>query len=344
MNFLVVTYHLPHPNGTATGRQVFGVWDGIRSLGHNVRAWAWGAAPAGLEPPEWVELRPFHDPGGWRGKPVTLRRPRWGLAGAGWRLPSDVIGWAEEPESYAVIAAMPQRGLTVPHSAWLDALALRRITPAAVQSARAERYAARRASWCVAFSDRVARAVGAAHVVAVAQSVPAAAMPPVEEPVALLIADWSWRPNEVARQRLLRWWPQVRNRLPEARLLLAGRGPGIRTDVPGVQQLGVVDDPVDVMSRAAVLAFPVPHTSGTKMKVLDAMAHGLPVVTTAGGAEGVLADRSALAVARDDEFVEVLVDVLSDPARRHRMATAARLAVQDKHAPEWAATQRLALL
>jgi len=344
VNFLVVTYHLPHPNSTATGRQVFGVWDAIRSLGHDVRAWAWGTPPAGLTPPEWVELRPFHDPGGWRRKPATLRRPRWGLAGAGWRLPTDVLAWAEEPESYPAIAAMPQRGLTLPHSAWLDALALRRITPAVVQSARAERFAARRSTCCVAFSDRVARADGSAQVVPVAQPLPVDALPLVEEPVALLIADWSWRPNEVARQRLLRWWPQVRSRLPEARLLLAGRGPGIRTDVPGVQQLGAVGDPVDVMRQAAVLAFPVPRTSGAKMKVLDAMAHGLPVVTTVGGREGVLAEPSGLAVARDDEFVEVLVDVLSDPARRRRMSAAGRLAVQQQHLPEQAARQRLELL
>lgn len=344
MKFLVVTYHLPHPHGTATGRHVHTVWEAVRAQGHDVQAWSWGDAPAGLTAPEWVQRRPFHDAGGWRRTAHTLRRPRFGLADAGWALPGDRLAWAEEPESYAAIAAASWRGLTVPHSALLDALALREPRPATVQSVRAERWSTGRANVSVALSARVARATGARHVVPV--TLPdAAQVPLVDEPVAVLLADWSWRPNVVALQRLLAVWPTVRRRVSDARLVVAGRGdPGVAA-TPDVEVVGEVDRVDDVLARAAVLAFACPATSGAKMKVLDALTRGVPVVTTAAGVEGLILTPGAVAVAAPGEsYAAALGDVLLDPARRARMAAVAREDVRRHHSPQAAAAARLALV
>jgi hypothetical protein len=128
----VVTYHLPHPDGTATGRHVFAVWDAIRAMGHEVDAWCWGDPPAGLEPPEWVRCAHYHDAGGWRRLPSTIRRPRAGLADVGWEPAADAVAWAEEPESYAAVATAGRRGVSVYHSTVLDAIALRRPRAAVV--------------------------------------------------------------------------------------------------------------------------------------------------------------------------------------------------------------------
>ncbi|HWB67951.1 MAG TPA: hypothetical protein VG708_14100, partial [Mycobacteriales bacterium] len=214
MRFAVVSYHLPHPDGTATGRHVYAVWDAVRAMGHHVEAWCWGDAPAGLEPPEWVTVRPVRDQ---RSKLATLRRPRWGLAMDDWRPPAEAVGWAEEPESYAAIASAERRGTTTYHSELLDALALRRFRPAVVQSMRAERRAVRGADVAITFSARVARAVGIPHRCPVTQPIPTEVLPVVAEPVAVLLANWGWPPNRQALQRLLAQWPQVRRRVPDAR-------------------------------------------------------------------------------------------------------------------------------
>jgi hypothetical protein len=160
MKIAVVSYHLPHPDGTATGRHVYAIWDAVRAMGHDVNVWCWGEPPAGLQPPEWVRSERFHDPGGWRRKPATLINPRGAIADAGWTPPADAVAWAEEPESYPAIAAAARRGVTVYHSTRLDAVALRRPRLAAIQSMRAERRAVRRAGIAITFSDRVAAAVG----------------------------------------------------------------------------------------------------------------------------------------------------------------------------------------
>lgn len=347
MRFAIVTYHLPHPEGTANGRHVFAVWEAIRALGHDVEAWCWGDPPAGLHAPDWVRCERYHDPGGWRRLPATLRHPRGGIAAAGWRPPPDAVVWAEEPESFAAVEPAARRAVSVPHSAVLDAVALRRPRPSVVQSARAERRAVRRADVAIAFSERVAGAVHARHVCPITLPVPADPLPLVTQPVAVLLADWSWPPNQVALDRLLRGWPEVRAAVPQARLRLAGRGMAQRPAAPGVEVVGEVARTRDVLAEAAVLAFPSPPTSGPKMKVLDALAHGVPVVTTEAGVEGLGAGNAAgtaVAVARDRDFARLLADVLGDPARRAQMAAAGRALVAEHHSPQRAAQARLALL
>jgi glycosyltransferase involved in cell wall biosynthesis len=344
MKIEVVTYHLPHPDGTATGRHVFAIWDAVRALGHDVSAWCWGRPPAGLEPPSWVRCQEFHDAGGWRRKPTTLVRPRGGLAAVGWQPTDDAVAWAEEPESYAAVVSAARRGVTIYHSSVLDAMALRRPRPDVVQSARAERYVVRHAGVAITFSPRVARVTGVRELCPVTLPIPPAPLDLVADPVAVMIADWAWPPNQAALHRLFGYWRTVREAVPGATLLIAGRGLTV-TDIPsGVEIVGEVATPSDALRRAAVLAFPCPPTSGPKMKVLDALAWGLPVVTTPAGVEGIQVDEDAVAVADDAGFTQALIDVLTDPARRERMAALGRAGVLAHHTPQQAAAARLALI
>ncbi|HVW81457.1 MAG TPA: glycosyltransferase family 4 protein [Mycobacteriales bacterium] len=344
MKIEVVTWHLPHPDGTATGRHVFAIWDAVRQLGHDVSAWCWGRAPEGLEPPSWVRCEPFHDPGGWRRKPATLVRPRAGIASVGWQPSAGAVAWAEEPESYAAIESADRRGVTIYHSERLDAKALRRPRPAVVQSMRTERYVVRKAGVAITFSPRVARVTGVRELCPVTLPIPAAPLDLVAEPVAVMIADWAWPPNQAALHRLFRHWQKVRTAVPGARLLIAGRGLGAIDVPPAVEVVGEVATPSDALRRAAVLAFPCPPTSGPKMKVLDALAWGLPVVTTPSGVEGLQVDQTAVAVADDAGFAEAMIGVLKDPQRRAAMASAGRAAVLAHHTPQQAAAARLALI
>jgi len=344
VRFSVVSYHLPHPDGTATGRHVFAVWEAIRALGHEVEAWCWGEPPAGLEPPEWVSAVPHHDPGGWRALPRTMRRPREGIAQVGWTPPTDAVAWAEEPESYAAVTAAARNGVTVHHSAVLDAFALRRPRLATIQSARAERHSVRRAGIAIAFSPRVGRAVGARHVLPVTLPMPSAPIRPVGDPVAVMLADWSWPPNQVALDRLLAAWHTVRREVPAARLMLAGRGMTRLPSGPGVEVVGEVKAARDVLERAAVFVFPCPPTSGPKMKVLDALANGVPVVTTEAGIEGLAGVAKAVAISTGAQFAQALTAVLRDERRRALMAERGRRAVIEFHSPQLAAVARLRLI
>jgi hypothetical protein len=342
----VITYHVPHPNGTAAGRQLWAWADAAIAAGHVLVGWCWGPLRPGVEPPSWCRWEPFTAPVGWRVKPRTLLRPRTAIATAGWQAPEDTTAvWVDDWGSFpaAADAAAPSV-LTVHYSVAVDACAARTWSPAQVQDWRAQRRAIRRANVAVALSDRVRASVGAAQVVPATAPLPTEALPLVDEPVALMLAHWAWPANRIALTRLLRDWPEVRRRVPGATLLIAGRGLGPVGASAGVRVLGEVADPVDAMAQAAVLAFPCPPTSGPKIKVLDALLHGLPVVTTSSGLEGLSVDDSGAFRVRRRHFCDGLVDVLRDPGRRADVAARGRVAALEWHAPAVAAAARVRVL
>ncbi|WP_229677890.1 glycosyltransferase [Caldovatus sediminis] len=130
----------------------------------------------------------------------------------------------------------------------------------------------------------------------------------------------------------IRWflaevWPLLRRLLPGARLEICGSvgralGPGLPR---GVRARGIVPDLAPVLHRAACAVAPVLAGSGLKIKLLDCVAHGLPVVTTPVGAEGFAPtpDRP-FAVATDAEaFAREAARLAADEAgfaRRERAA------------------------
>jgi glycosyltransferase involved in cell wall biosynthesis len=197
-------------------------------------------------------------------------------------------------------------------------------------------------------SARVAGAIGTrASVVPMAYPMPRDALDLVDEPVVALLASWNWAPNHAALARLLAAWPAVRDAVPGARLLLAGRGldrARVGT-IGGVEAIGEVGVPADVLARAAVVAYPCPGTSGPKVKVIEAMAHGVPVITTPSGVEGLHVAAADLPVVADEpRFADALIGLLRDPARRGALAARGRPAVLAAHAPLAAARARIAAL
>lgn len=345
MRFALATSQVPHPDGAAAGRQLWALADALLAAGHQVEGWYWAADEPRLPMPDWCEWSPQHGPVGWTAPFTTIRRPRGDSAGGGWRPSPDAIRWADDWRSWPAVAETGGRSLlTVHYDVATDARATHDRSLPRLQDWRAQRRAVRGASTVVALSHRVARAAAVATTVPATLPFPTEPVPFVEEPVALMLANWEWRPNALALQRLLASWPSVTERVPGAVLLVAGRGSAEVGNVSGVRVIGEVPRTVDAMARAAVFAFPCPPTSGPKMKVLDACGAGLPVVTTAAGVEGIDLPDAAVAVTSGEAFARTLADVLADPVRRARMAADARAAVLAHHAPAVAMNARLRAL
>ena len=160
------------------------------------------------------------------------------------------------------------------------------------------------------------------------------------DPVVGLIGTGGWPMTAAAAHRLVdRVWPLVRREIPEARLRVAGRGMdrlGLRAD-DGVEIQGEVPSGAQFMREISVLLFPPVGGSGTKVKVLEALASGLPVVTNAIGTEGV-ASNDGVVVAEDDEtLARAAVSILRDPEERRQRSVAGLQAFKDGHTPAAAA-------
>jgi glycosyltransferase involved in cell wall biosynthesis len=345
MKLAAATFHVPHPEGTAAGRQLWALAEAWRADGHEVTAWCWGPDGASLPLPEWCTWEPQQLHAGAAAHLRAAFRPRWAPPAGRWRAPEDAVLWADDWTSWPAVASAADRAVvTVHYDVGLDARALGGWSPPLVQDWRAQRRAVRGAAAVFALSDRVGAVAGARAVLPATLPMPERPLPLVDEPRVLLLANWTWPANQVALRQLLADWDDVRARVPGAELLVAGRGSADVGTVAGVRVLGAVPRAVDAMAQAAVFAFPCPPTSGPKMKVLDACAAGVPVVTTAGGAEGLRMPPDAVLVTSPDGVRDGLVELLRDPSRRAAMATAARAAAVEGHAPAVAARERAAAL
>jgi glycosyltransferase involved in cell wall biosynthesis len=115
-------------------------------------------------------------------------------------------------------------------------------------------------------------------------------------------------------------WPRVLAQMPDCRFLIAGSNPGHEilalSRAPGVEVLGYIGDLEPLYNAARVCVAPLRFGAGVKGKVGQSMAYGLPVVTTAIGAEGMLSnDDEHLLIADDAEaFAEKVLELLRDDA------------------------------
>ena len=335
-----VSRHVPDAEGSAAGRQLHAVVTAMREQGADVTTSSWGGRePSAL--PTWADWRPVPMGARWRVRRDALLHPRSDVARAG--IPVQGLMVADDPVSYAAVSTAQQRVATVHYAVALDRRALGRWTPALVQDRRAERRCVADASTVWTFSERVREAVGRGTVVPATIPFPAAPLPLVELPVVGMLADWSWPANAHALRSLLRDWPEVRRQVPGAELVLAGRGELAVAQTDGVRVLGEVPTSADLLGEAAVLAFPCPPTSGPKMKSLDALAYGVPLLTTPAGIEGVEPDAAAV-TAEGQEFTDALIRLLKDPQQRAEQASRGLRLVREGNSPEVAARVRLASL
>ena len=153
--------------------------------------------------------------------------------------------------------------------------------------------------------------------------------------VILFVGNFSWLQNREAVYFLIeKIWPNVKNKIKDARLLIVGRNPseGIRNLVRNfkVQLESGVNDIRDVYAKSDVMIAPIFGPGGTRYKILEAMASSLPVVTTGMGAEGLpVKHREHILIANEQyTLTEQTIKLLSDKKLRDRISENARLLVQ----------------
>jgi glycosyltransferase involved in cell wall biosynthesis len=154
----------------------------------------------------------------------------------------------------------------------------------------------------------------------------------------LFLGSLDWRPNLDSVDILLtRVMPQVLAAEPGAHLSIVGRNPSpelvrrIKTE-PRVQLHADVDDVRPYLARSGVMAVPLRIGGGSRLKILEAAAAGLPVVSTRIGCEGLKfqANRDLRVVENEDEMAAALVDCIRDPGQAAAMAKSGR-GVIDAH-------------
>lgn len=131
--------------------------------------------------------------------------------------------------------------------------------------------------------------------------------------------------------------PALRARRPNLRLEIVGANPSAAVrklaGLPGVSVTGSVPDVRPHLRRAALTIAPLTIARGTQNKILEAMAAGVPVVTSRVAAGGVdaRAGQDFLVAATPAEQVEAALRVLENPAERRRLSEAGRARMLSNH-------------
>jgi glycosyltransferase involved in cell wall biosynthesis len=162
------------------------------------------------------------------------------------------------------------------------------------------------------------------------------------EPVILYFGTLSWPPNiEGLEYFLSSVFPGVRQRMPEARLVIVGKGAPTRLQrlarrTPGVDFLGPVDEVEPLYRRARLFVEASRSGGGTRLKVLNALARGLPVVASPEGAEGLdTVSGEHLLVADDAEsMVEAVARLMADDGLWRALSENGRALVRSRYLAE----------
>ncbi len=152
----------------------------------------------------------------------------------------------------------------------------------------------------------------------------------------LFLGSFRHLPNVEALQWFVsRVLPLIRAKEARARLIVIGSDPPPRHSLPeadAIELIGFVEDIHEALERYAVFVCPILSGSGVRVKLLEAFAAGIPVVSTKIGAEGLASLDGEICGLADDPagFADRVVWAMAEPAKATEMARRAREFVCEK--------------
>jgi glycosyltransferase involved in cell wall biosynthesis len=144
--------------------------------------------------------------------------------------------------------------------------------------------------------------------------------------------------------RAMQWFvdkvlPRIVAQVPQAHLTITGNHAGRTLSMPGYVSLtGYVDDVHSRIARSWCSVVPLLQGGGTRLKILEAMALGTPVIATSKGAEGLDVQPGEHLLVADEPhaFAEAVLNLFVDPLLRQRLAANAHQLIREKY--DWAVT------
>jgi polysaccharide biosynthesis protein PslH len=142
-----------------------------------------------------------------------------------------------------------------------------------------------------------------------------------------------------ANYQAMQWFvgevfPRILSRLPETRLVITGDHANLPLPpVPNITVAGYVEDIRSLIASSRISIAPLLIGGGTRLKILEAMAMGTPVVSTSKGAEGLdsMPDEHLLLADSPAAFADQVIRVLTDNSLHDKLSANARQFVKEKY-------------
>lgn len=154
------------------------------------------------------------------------------------------------------------------------------------------------------------------------------------------IGSMNWMPNEEAIQWFIKnAWPLITKKHPPLKLYLAGRMmPEWLTNLnqPNIEVIGEVPDARAFILSQAIMVVPLFSGSGIRIKIIEGMALGKPIISTSIGAEGIACrDGEDILIANDPEtFLTAVTRCIENPDYCKQLGQNARKLIEKNHSLE----------
>jgi glycosyltransferase involved in cell wall biosynthesis len=124
--------------------------------------------------------------------------------------------------------------------------------------------------------------------------------------------------------------PRLQQRNLDVHVLAVGRDPPAYNAAKNIHYTGSVDQVAGYLKAADLAVVPLQQGGGTRMKILDYFACGVPVISTRKGIEGIQVENGVAALIEDDweQMAEQIASLLTDPRAAGKVAAAAKLWVE----------------
>jgi len=150
------------------------------------------------------------------------------------------------------------------------------------------------------------------------------------------VTNFEWLQNQEASELLIRSvWPEVKKKMPEAKIWIVGRKipewiKALSLKDDGIELTENIPDARDAYRQASVMVAPIKGAGGTRLKILEAMAAGLPVVSTSIGVAGLNITHGAQALISDtyEGLADEAVRLLKDPVLAEKIGRQGQIHVK----------------
>ncbi len=145
---------------------------------------------------------------------------------------------------------------------------------------------------------------------------------PLKPKTVFYFGSMDWMPNqEAAKWFLDNCWEKISKAVPDAKFVIAGRGMPqsfLQLNLPNVLVIENIKDGKAFFEQHQIMVVPLLSGSGLRIKIIEGMAYGKPIVSTSIGAEGIYCDpkKDLIIADKADDFSNAVIDLLKDPAKR----------------------------
>lgn len=150
------------------------------------------------------------------------------------------------------------------------------------------------------------------------------------------IGSRNWEPNYKAVDRLVQCVRNINKNSIRVQLYIAGSGWNKEFEDKniGINEVGFVNSIADFAQDKGVLVTPITEGSGIRIKILEMLALGIPVITTPKGAEGIHAPEAMVIAENNREIETAILNIISSQPMRKTMGLAGKQYIRANHSFE----------